>query len=325
MQYPRKIIVEFQGGTCPLRCKKCYVFGEHVKGKVRVQKMPLENAKKLIDDIAQLNPVPAIQPFLATEPFANEDLREIIPYCTSKNVPLNIITSGVLLNDEWMDLLIAYLGRNSTISFSLDAVTEETYEKVRGGGLYSLAEVEKKIEYLIKYREIKGPRVTVSFTYDEDNYKEKDIFLNKWKNVVDAVRISCVVDSERKIPDFFRKKDKALDLNKKDICPYLEETIVIDSGGEVRICCMDVFGETYFGNVFEEGIMAIWNGEKMERIRRMHQGNRVPPTDFCYGCEEGYSGNNFKKIEETEDYLLKAADYAIYYNRKEKEEKQSGE
>ena len=313
MQYLRKIQIGFQEGTCPLRCKKCPGFGEHVKGEKKVRKMPLEKAKRLIDEISQLEAIPAIQPAIATEPFANEDLKEIIPYCRSKGIPINIITNGILLDKVWMDLLIKWLDRNSTISFSLDAVTQTTYEKVRG--TYELREIEKKIEYLMDRRGDMGPRIGVNFVYEEDNYGEKDEFLEKWKDKVDVVHIGVVLDENKKVPTVFRKEGI---IKGRNICPFLQEVMAIDAGGEVRTCSVDALGETYLGNVFEQGIEAAWSGEKIENLRQKHMCGQLADGDFCYDCEWGYSLYNFDKTEETDDFVLKIADYAVYYNRKEK-------
>lgn len=313
MQYPKKIQIGFQEGTCPLKCKKCLAFGEHAEAKKIPQKMPLEKAKRLIDEISKMEVIPAIQPNIYTEPFANEDLKEIIPYCCSKKIPINIITNGILLNNEWMDLLIRWLDRSSTISFSLDAFTQETYEKVRGH--YDLGELEQKIEYLMNNRGDSGPRVTVSFTYEEDNYNEKDDFLRRWSGKVDAVRINVVLDSQRKIPIIYKKGDV---IKKGSECPFMRESLTIDAGGEVRACPIDAFGMTYLGNVFEEEIMSIWNGEQMELLRQKQRQGRLQEEDYCFGCEWGYSVYDFNRTEETEDYIMKISDYAVYYNYKEK-------
>ena len=311
MQYPRKIQIGFQEGTCPLRCKKCQAFGEHAKKKKAVKKMHLEKAIRLIDEISEMESIPAIQPSIYTEPFANEDLKEIIPYCRKKEVPLNIITNGILLDIEWIDLLIKCLERNSSISFSLDAVTQRTYEKVRGA--YDLRKIEEKIEYLLNNRGSKGPRVSVNYVYEEDNYSEKDAFLQKCKDKVDAVRINVALDIHRQIPAIYRKKDVII---QSDECSFLCETMTIDSEGEVRVCPVDAFGATYLGNVFEKGIMPIWEGKELEALIQKHKENQLLQTDFCYGCEWGYGIYNFNKLEETEDYIIKIADYATYYNRK---------
>ena len=311
MKYPKKIHIGFQEGTCPLKCKKCYAFGGHDKRVKKVQKMPLENAKQLIDEISQWKEVPSVQPSIYTEPFANEDLKEIILYCRKKNVPINIITNGILLDKLWMDFLIEHLNEYSSISFSLDAVTQEIYEKVRGN--YSLKKLENKIEYLVNNRGVNGLHVSVNFTYEEDNFHEKEAFLEKWKGKVDAIRITAALDSYKKIPDIY-KKEGVVERIKE--CPYLTENMTIDSCGEVRLCPLDAFGDSYLGNVFDKGMISIWNGGKMAVARKKHKENNLIPEDFCYGCEGGYSIYNFNKVEETEEFVLKISDYAIYYNCK---------
>ncbi len=97
---------------------------------------------------------------------------------------------------------------------------------------------------------------------------------------------------------------------------FLCDAIAIDSEGELRACPIDALGVTYLGNVFEKGILTVWNGEEIERLRQRHRENKLLPEEFCYGCEWGYSIYDFREIEETEDYILKTADYAVYYNRK---------
>ncbi|MBD5516692.1 MAG: radical SAM protein [Lachnospiraceae bacterium] len=310
LRYPRKINIGFQEGTCPLKCRKCLAFSEYAKDKKKVQKMSLDNAKILIDEISRMEKIPSIQPSIFTEPFANRDLCEIIPYCCNMQIPLNIITNGILLDEAWLNLLIQYLGRDSVISFSLDAVSQEVYEKVRGN--YRLDELEKKIEYMMENRGNSGPRVGVNFVYEEDNYSEINVFLDKWKYKVDVVRINVALNSQRKIPTIYKKEA----VNKKSIvCPYLQETMVIDAGGEVRSCQYDAFGITYLGNVFEEGIMQIWNGEKMEMLRQKHRQNQLISEDYCFECEFDRI-YNFDRTVEMDDFILKIADYAVYYNRK---------
>ncbi len=315
MQYPRKIQIGFQEGTCPLRCRKCPGFGEHAKRMKEIQRMSLDQSKVLIDEIAQMETVPVIQPHLITEPFANKNLKEIITYSCNKGISFSIITNGILLEAELMEFLIESLGRNSTISFSLDAVTQETYEKVRGN--YNLIEIEKKIDFLMQQRGNRGPRIGVNFVYEEDNYAEKDIFLESWKNRVDVVHIGVCLDEKGRIPEAYRKKD--VDKG-KDACPFLNEVMAIDSDGGVRVCSRDAFGDTYLGNVFNEGILPVWNGEKRKQLLEKQRQNLLQSKDFCKDCEWGYSLYRFDNVTETDEFVIKRADYAMYYNRKEKKE-----
>ncbi len=309
MKYPRKIAIGFQEGTCPLHCKKCFAFGENAKKQKNIAKMPYDRALWLISEIAQMEQIPSIQPHIFTEPFANDDLQKIIQACVDRNICMSIITNGILLHKEWLDFLIHKLDRRYTLSFSLDAVTQQTYEKVRGN--YELKELEKKVRYLICNRGDCGPRVGVNFSVEEENYTETEDFLGKWKGKVDAIRINTAFDQGKKIPVRFRKKRD----DRPGTCGYLEEVMVIDTDGQVRVCQFDAFGDTMLGNVFEEGIVNVWNGEKISEVRRRQSNDELNHNDFCYGCEITEM-TKFRTCE-TENYIMKEADHSLYYNYKE--------
>ena len=133
-EIPDKINIGFQEGSCPLACKKCFAFSQLAGRKKQVRKMPMDKAKRLIDEIAEIDEEnrPDIQPYIYAEPFANADLKEIVLYSFSRGVKMTFLTNGILFNDEWIDFFTKELKHPTTISFSLDAVTQETFEKVRG-------------------------------------------------------------------------------------------------------------------------------------------------------------------------------------------------
>ena len=73
MKSPRKIAIGFQEGTCPLKCNKCFAFGGGFSKQKEVCKMPMDRAKLLIDEIAQMADKLVIQPYSYAEPFTNPD------------------------------------------------------------------------------------------------------------------------------------------------------------------------------------------------------------------------------------------------------------
>ena len=313
MRIPRKIAIGFQEGVCPLKCNKCLIFGRDAKEKKKVDKMPLEKAKLLIDEIAEMKPTPIIQPCISGEPFTNLDLQEIIIYCNERDIGMSIITNGILVDDQWIDFLVKNTNSKYTISFSLDAVTQETYEKVRGK--YELARIEKQIRKLIEKRADNGPRITVNFTVEEDNDKETLAFLEKWKYKADGVRATVGVDAERRVPIKYSKGIyNSEDVNKR--CGYLDEVMAIDADGHVRACTFDVFGNTDFGNVFEMGVLAIWNSEKMITYRAMQAQGAFVQGNFCAGCEAGSGAMEHSRI--TDEFVINEGDYAVYYNLKDR-------
>lgn len=230
MKFPRKISIGFQEGTCPLRCNKCLAFGKAAEKKKEICKMPMNKAKLLIDEIAQMEEVPIIQPHIYTEPFANPDLRELINYCNERKVAMSIITNGILVDDEWIDFLVESTGSNYAISFSLDAVTQEVYEKVRGQ--YKLAQIEAQIDKLMQKRGEEGPRVTVNFTVEEDNDREALEFIDKWKYKVDGVRVTVGIDAERKVPIKYRQHKGGFDAMEQK-CGFMEDGMAIDADGQI--------------------------------------------------------------------------------------------
>lgn len=309
MREPRKITAAFQDGTCPLRCKKCVGLSPNQTRKLQVAKMPLENAKQIIDEMAVMEHIPILAPNFFAEPFTNPDLQEIIRYSAEKKVPLSIITNGILLSENWIAFLNEILDRHSAVSVSLDAVSQEVYEQVRGK--YQLSEVEEKICRLIETRkEGRGPRVTVNMTVEDENRHEVEKFIDKWKYVADGVRISIVTSLERKIPDQFKKDIKS---EQRHGCANLDD-MVIYADGHVRICCDDVFGDTDLGNVFEQGILGVWNSEKMNEYRQRIVSGNIQEGDFCYGCESDTMTGIRER--ETDDFIIKEADYWIFYNQK---------
>lgn len=307
MKFPRKYQIGFQEGTCPLKCRKCIAFGPNRIKDKKYAKMPNSQAFALIDDISTIGQG-VIQPHIYTEPFANHDLKDIITYCYKKGISVSIITNGILFDDEW-EYFINDLNRNITISFSLDAVTQKIYEIVRGN--YELSEIENKIEHFVNHRKSKDIRISVNFVRDEYNNMEADLFLERWKNVVDAVRIGECFGNNKKLINNIENEIKTYTKR----CLSLDEIMVIDASGDVRVCCMDVFGDTNLGNVFHEGILNIWNGKKMLDLRSKIESGQLTQPEFCYGCEMkyfcgGYSCKNF------DDYKIVSNGYNTYYNKK---------
>lgn len=310
IKYPRKIQIGFQEGTCPLRCNKCFAFSPDVGRTKKVTKMSIEKAFSLLDEIAESWNEVVVQPHIQTEPFANPDLKQIIQYCGEKKLSMSIITNGILLNDEWLSFLLDQFEQKITLSFSLDALTQEVYEKVRGN--YSLKKIEEAIMYLLEKRKNKDLRIGVNFVIEEANEHEKDAFLDKWKYLADAVRITALVSHDRKTCRMDGLKGQ---LNTERVCPSLYEVMVIDADGTARVCPLDAFGDTDLGNVFAESVSAVWNGAKIESLREKICSGQLSEDEFCFGCEAyKHEGAYIRRTEGMFDIAENG--YQIYYNHK---------
>lgn len=57
-------------------------------------------------------------------------------------------------------------------------------------------------------------------------------------------------------------------MEKKRICMAPFSEVEIDELGNLNCCCMQYTNNYSFGNIFEEGFDAVWNGEKAKHFRR---------------------------------------------------------
>ena len=97
------------------------------------------------------------------EPLLRKDLEEAIKYAKSKGI-INIyfVTNGSLLTEQRIEALLQ--SGVTKVFISIDAATEETYNKQRKNGLYK--KVVRNVRRLVERRDELGlefPKVRVSF------------------------------------------------------------------------------------------------------------------------------------------------------------------
>ena len=85
-----------------------------------------------------------------------------------------------------------------SISFSIDFVTRETLEKIRG--VDKLEKIEAAVFRMLAARGDRDlPRISVSFTLQDKNRHEEAAFVERWSGLVDCVRVNLSV-RERYVP-----------------------------------------------------------------------------------------------------------------------------
>jgi len=87
----------------------------------------------------------------------------------------------------------------------------------------------------------------------------------------------------------------------KRMCFYPFENIEINQKGEVYTCCPTWINEYSIGNVFEQNLDEIWNGEKARKLRKS-----VIDGDYSFCSKEYcvYVSGNFKNSENSEKYSI---------------------
>lgn len=114
---------------CNLKCKHCYAVNNNCTNE-----MSLEKSFELLDKLEELNILDLT--IEGGEPFAKENIIEILRYAKTKKFVIDILTNGTLIDKSKSKQLEKILNVElDRIQISLDG-DEESHEKIRGKGTY---------------------------------------------------------------------------------------------------------------------------------------------------------------------------------------------
>jgi len=290
---------------CNLKCPMCLMHGdpaEKAKHPSAIGTMTIENARKLLDEIQAAKPV--VAPSWWGEPFLVNNLKDRLREMKERGMTIAINTNGLVLSEEMATFLVDL--EVDSVFFSVDAMTPETLKVVRG--VTKVDKIRRNCEMLIRIRNAAGkklPRIGASYTIQKENEHELDEFVDVWTKIVDVVRVGYVFEAGSL---------RGIDLPEKRVpCAMLYHTMPIHYNGDASICCFDSYGSEIVGNVFEDGVAGVWNGEKLNQIRHYHESEQWDKVPFCKDCN-AWAGQIWQ--EEIKDGLLiRKSVQMTYYNR----------
>lgn len=153
------------------------------------------------------------------------------------------------------------------MQISIDAFSEETYNRLRPGGNYEL--VVNNVLRFIELRNSQGrilPTVRVNFVKQEQNVSELEDFIDFWKSHgVDCIGVQDFSDWE----NANEKVDESFEFQ----CTMPYKQMVIRYTGDVLPCCMFVSQEMIVGNIYESSIKEMWDGKLTSELRVLHGTN----------------------------------------------------
>ena len=189
---PRNIQVLLTN-RCNLKCIICEVFSKQYTV-----------SEKLISYIKENIPYLERIVWQGGEVFLYEKFDELMELAGKNKVFQDIITNGLLLNEERIEKLSRY---NVNLNISIDAVDKETYEEIRSGGNFDI--LVRNLELLKKYKNINR-----GF-----QYKLGTVIINKNYEKIDDIVSFAIKYNFKTI--IFQKytpyKDKTLSLSEKQL------------------------------------------------------------------------------------------------------------
>jgi len=265
--------------------------------------MSLENARKILDQVMTAKPM--VGPSLWSEPLMAKNFKEHVVQIKERGMAISINTNGLLLRPELAEFFVEV--KLDSICFSIDAVTVETLYKVRG--VKTLPKLHKAVEMMLEARgDNLLPRIGVSFTVQPTNEHECEQFIAEWTPKVDFVRIGELFEQGH-FPSVAVQEER-------HACPSLYSTMAIHANGNVSYCCLDGFGETSLGNVFESSVEDVWNGEKFNEVRLHHENGEWDKVPFCKNCDRWATYDVEERVEN--GILIRRSAEFTYYNKIER-------
>ena len=295
LPFPNRITIELTN-QCNVSCTFC----PRQSVPMNIGYMDMKLYKKIIDEASVHLPVKIVI-FFRGESLLHPNFIDCVRYAKEKRLgPIQYATNAYALNKEIADA-IAESGIDF-VSFSLDTLDPEIYEKSRLAGNLSIS--MENVRYLCKIcreRRKKGmsaPTLQTS-TIEIPEYMEgQKSFIEYWKKYVDVVRVYYEHDDNGK----FRNPDvqeyvMSLVPDRKPCRKVFTDMLVYWDGG-LALCNYDWRGGLQGLNLNEMTIEEAWNSEIYEYVRKIHIKGCFNHRMLCNECQhwridympEGYLG-----------------------------------
>ena len=221
------------------------------------------------------------------EPLLHPELPKMVKYAKDKKAAhkFNFYTNGILLSEtKSLELINSGL---DTIHISIDAFSKGTYKKIKN--IQKLEVVEENVKRLVELKKklhSKAPLVIVKIIHTADTQNEIKSFVNKWKGIANFIEIGKyhTWDGTFNGSDL-QGQTRSIQKIKRYPCTFLWYNPVILWDGRVTTCCVDYQGKGIIGDIKENTLAEIWQGDALQKIRRAHLEGLYNTIPLCSKCQ----------------------------------------
>lgn len=302
---------------CNLRCPLCPIGARELRRDLGT--MSLDHFKAILNNIGQQVRVLAL--WNQGEPTINDKLPEMIKFAHDRGIYTMTSTNGnLMLRRDLVNRLVAS-GLDELI-FSIDGLTQETYEIYRiGGHLDVVIEGMKAVRRRREELQRKTPRIIMQWLPMKHNEHEIPLLRAKaaeWG--ADKVEIKTTqVYTDDQARDFlpqtealrrYERIGKKWETKRRyQSCKRLWFSTMIDWNGTVVPCCFDKDEDFPMGNAITEDFKSIWHSPAYQQLRTtLIRDGRI--KEMCANCTEGLKSyyiplNKLEQMIESNPAILK--------------------
>lgn len=278
--FPRRILFEMTS-NCNFLCRMC------PQQNLKRPRMDMkgEEYRRVIDEIDAYG-IEGLWLYHLGESLLHPEFKENLQHIQTKR-NLGVIwmsTNGRYFSDENIRLV---LGSNvNYINFSMHAVTESTYNTVAPPGNFNFVQANLKKFYALKGVEAlpSKPFLHCQMIEQETTKHEVDDFIRIHYRCSEIVSVNML--------EYANLPNNKFGLQQRKRKPLASCTRVsrndcfICSNGAVTLCDAAYNGEIDLGNIHEQSLFEIWNGEKRRKILDLNKQGRMDEIEFCRSCTD---------------------------------------
>ena len=286
--FPPRINIE-PTNHCNMKCIMCpHGLMTREKGT-----MEMKTFKKFIDECACYDST--IWLHLLGEPFLNPNIFEMIKYSREKHIKkIGLSTNGTFL-DKSITKKILNSGL-TRLECSVDAVDNQSYKEMRNRDDYD--DLVNNIRYLLQLKKdlkIKYPVVSIQFVKMKESDKFLKDSLSQWKDCLNDEDFIMTIEyssfagqlkNPKELASVYKNKEE-----ERKPCGWLWKGTVVLYNGDVTICGGDYDGKSVLGNIKNQSLKSIWEGEQYNNLRRLHVERQYSNCGLCSTCDEWMYGD----------------------------------
>ena len=206
------------------------------------------------------------------EPMLYSRLSEAIIEAKTLNLICHINTNGSLMSPDWDDFFV-HVGLDS-IKFSFQGVSKTGYNHMRCTPKFDkILHNIQRLHNLRESLEAQAPFIQIGTTITHETEPAVHQFRDMVDNYTDAVYVGTTRDLQSP-----SNEDQYCE------CPEVFDKLSINWDGSVSACCGDYDNFTIVGDVNNQTLESIWNGEPLAKMRKMLLEYRHSENHLCARC-----------------------------------------
>ena len=272
--------------VCNFRCVSCpQCLQDYKQVTGYYQKMDMELYEKIINDVKAMGRPKVIKLFGYGEPMLHPQLPRMVELAKTVADRVEFTSNCTVLTEKMAQRLIdAKLDYLRCSIYSNNQTEHDKFTQVK----FDIDRIYNNIKRLRQMRTGDYPYIYVKM-FETTTPHEAELFKEKYKDIADEVAFEIIHNMSGY--DGIEAK-LGIDIparTPKSICPLPFYMTSIGANGDVTVCCIDWSFSSKVGNIKEQSLSEIWNGEPLRKFQRLMLAGRSHEYASCKSCTWSWS------------------------------------